>query len=117
MHYAVLNRATTRVADTTEVSGRVTTGSIKYGLYAKKQSSLWRIGGLTVFDLLLAFAVSLATSGFALSAGANERKTAIITFDAPGLPFPCSFLARYLAKGSRRFAGKGARLTNLSLEN
>ena len=34
--------------------------------------------------LLLTFAVSLITSGFVLSANANERKTAIITFDAPG---------------------------------
>jgi hypothetical protein len=34
--------------------------------------------------LLLLFAVSLATSGFVLSANANERKTAIITFDVPG---------------------------------
>jgi hypothetical protein len=34
---AMLNRATMRVADTTEVSGRVTADSIKYGLYAKKQ--------------------------------------------------------------------------------
>jgi hypothetical protein len=35
-------------------------------------------------SLLLAFAVCLVTSGFALSANANERKTALITFDAPG---------------------------------
>jgi hypothetical protein len=34
--------------------------------------------------LSLGFAVSLITSGFVLSANANERKTAIITFDAPG---------------------------------
>jgi uncharacterized membrane protein len=34
--------------------------------------------------LLLAFAASLATSGLVLSANANERKTAIITFDVPG---------------------------------
>jgi hypothetical protein len=34
--------------------------------------------------LLVLFAVSLATSGFVLSANANEGKTAIITFDAPG---------------------------------
>src|SRR5215469_18649389 len=34
--------------------------------------------------LLVLFAVSLATSGFVLSANANERKTTIITFDAPG---------------------------------
>lgn len=31
----------------------------------------------------LVFAISLATLGFVLSANANERKTAIITFDAP----------------------------------
>jgi hypothetical protein len=34
--------------------------------------------------LLQVFAVSLITSGFVFSANANERKTAIITFDAPG---------------------------------
>ena len=34
--------------------------------------------------LLQVFAVSLITSGFVLSANANERKTAIVTFDAPG---------------------------------
>jgi hypothetical protein len=34
--------------------------------------------------LLLVFAVSLAISGLVLSANANERKTTIITFDAPG---------------------------------
>jgi hypothetical protein len=41
-------------------------------------------GVATGTALLLVFAVSLATSGFVLSANANERKTAIITFDAPG---------------------------------
>ena len=34
--------------------------------------------------LLQVFAVSLITSGFVLSANANERKTAIITIDVPG---------------------------------
>ena len=34
--------------------------------------------------LLLTFVVSLITSGLVLSANANERKTAIITFDVPG---------------------------------
>src|SRR6201987_1489322 len=38
----------------------------------------------TCTGLLLTFAVSLITTGFVLSANANERKTAIITFDAPG---------------------------------
>jgi hypothetical protein len=42
MRRASLNRATMRVADTTDVSGRVTADSIKLELYAKKQSSLWR---------------------------------------------------------------------------
>jgi hypothetical protein len=43
MQRAMLNRATIEVADTTEVSGRVTADSIKHELYAKKQSSLWRL--------------------------------------------------------------------------
>ena len=34
--------------------------------------------------LLVMFAASLATLGFALSANGNERKTTIITFDVPG---------------------------------
>jgi hypothetical protein len=37
MLHTMLNRATMRVADTTEVSGRVSADSIKHGLYAKKQ--------------------------------------------------------------------------------
>ena len=41
-------------------------------------------GTATGRALLLAFVVSLATSGFVPSANANERKTTIITFDAPG---------------------------------
>src|ERR1700748_517447 len=41
-------------------------------------------GMATRTALLLTFAVSLITSGFVLSANANERKTAIITFDVPG---------------------------------
>jgi hypothetical protein len=39
----MLNRATMRVAETTEVSGRVTADSSKHELYAKKQSSLRRL--------------------------------------------------------------------------
>ena len=48
MRSAVLNRATKRVADTTEVSGRVTAQSVKHGLFAKKQSGLLRICALTI---------------------------------------------------------------------
>ena len=46
------------------------------------KASLHRMA--TCAPLLLVFAVSLITSGFVLSANANERKTAIITFDLPG---------------------------------
>ena len=65
MQQAVLNRATMRVADTTDVSGRVTADSIKQELYAKKQSSLWR---LTIFGC--AVFVSVLT----LSNTANASK-------------------------------------------
>jgi hypothetical protein len=43
--------------------------------------------------LLLVFAVSLATSGFVLSANAIERKTAIITFDVPTQAAPRTTIA------------------------
>src|SRR6516164_11265522 len=35
MHYSVLNRATVRVANTRDVSGRVTAKSVKHGFCAK----------------------------------------------------------------------------------
>jgi hypothetical protein len=41
-------------------------------------------GTATGRALLLAFAVSLVTWGFVLSANAKEQKTTLITFDAPG---------------------------------
>jgi len=44
MQRAVLNRATIEVANTTDLSGRVTAESINEGLHAKKQSSHWRMG-------------------------------------------------------------------------
>ena len=44
MQRAVLNRATIEVANTTDISGRVTAESINEGLHAKKQSSHWRMG-------------------------------------------------------------------------
>jgi hypothetical protein len=49
MHYSVLNRATVRVANTRDVSGRVTAKSVKHGFYAKKQSDLSRICVLAIF--------------------------------------------------------------------
>ena len=44
MQRAVLSRATIEVANTTDISGRVTAESINDGLHAKKQSSHWRMG-------------------------------------------------------------------------
>src|SRR4029077_12171865 len=43
MQHAVHNGATVRVADRTDVSGRVTASSINDGSRAKRQGSLWRI--------------------------------------------------------------------------
>src|SRR6516162_10606874 len=54
MQRAMLNRATMRVANTTEVSGRVTADSIKQELYAKKQTNLWR---LTIFGCVVSVGV------------------------------------------------------------
>src|SRR6516225_8481534 len=58
MQRALLNRATMRVAETTEVSGRVTADSIKHELYAKKQRSLWR---LTIFGFCKVCSLVAAT--------------------------------------------------------
>jgi hypothetical protein len=49
MHYSVLNRATVRVANTRDVSGRVTADSINNGSRAERKSSLWRACGLMIF--------------------------------------------------------------------
>ena len=57
MQHAMFNRATSRVADTTDVSGRATAESIKHGFCAKKQSSLWRICGLTIFESVVSVCV------------------------------------------------------------
>jgi hypothetical protein len=43
MQHAVHNRATIRVADRTDVSGRVTAGSINDRSRVKRQTTLWRI--------------------------------------------------------------------------
>jgi hypothetical protein len=50
---AILNRATMRVAQTTDVSGRVTAQSIKHGLSAKKQTGLWRLTIFTAIGIAL----------------------------------------------------------------
>jgi hypothetical protein len=76
MQHAVHNRATSRVADRTDVSGRLTAGSISKGSRAKRQSSLWRICGSTtqlrsgVVGVIAAFVVV----SLSFSAQAAEKK-------------------------------------------
>jgi hypothetical protein len=57
MHYAVLNRATVRVADTRDISGRVTADSINDGSRAERKSSLWRACGLMIFCFVVSVGV------------------------------------------------------------
>ena len=57
MQHAVLNRATMRVAETTEVSGRITADSIKHGFCAKKQSDLLRICASAIFGCVVSVGV------------------------------------------------------------
>ena len=83
MQRAVLNRATMRVAETTEVSGRVTADSIKHELYAKRQSSLWR---LTIFGFckvcsLVAATLILPTLAYAQNNQGNDQGNG-----RPGIP-------------------------------
>jgi hypothetical protein len=56
MHYAVLNRATVRVADTRDISGRLTADSINDGARAQTKSSLWRICVLAIFGSVVLLA-------------------------------------------------------------
>jgi hypothetical protein len=77
MQHAVHNRATSRVADRTDVSGRVTAGSISKGSRAKRQSSLWRICGSTtqlrsgVVGVIAAFVV--VSLSFSAQAAEKEK--------------------------------------------
>jgi hypothetical protein len=48
MHYAVLNRATVRVAGTRDISSRLTADSINDGARAQTKSGLWRACRLTI---------------------------------------------------------------------
>ena len=49
MHYALLNRATVRVPDRRDISGRLTADSINDDAPTQTKSSLWRVCGLTIF--------------------------------------------------------------------
>ena len=60
MQHAVLNRATLQVADTRDVSGRVTAKSVKDGFCAKKQSDLSRICALAIFGSVVLLGPVLA---------------------------------------------------------
>lgn len=60
MQHALLDSAIISVADSTGVSGRITAESVKHGLYAKKQSSLWGICGLTIFGCVVSVSLLAA---------------------------------------------------------
>jgi hypothetical protein len=79
MQAAMLNRATTRVADTTEVIGRVTTGSVKHGFCAKKQSDLSRICFLAIFGSVVLLApVPVRAQGVPAEIAALQKQVAAL---------------------------------------
>jgi hypothetical protein len=57
MHFAALNRATVRVADTRDISGRLTADSINDDAPTQTKSSLWRACGLTIFSSVASIGV------------------------------------------------------------
>jgi outer membrane murein-binding lipoprotein Lpp len=69
MHYSVLNRATVRVADTRDVSGRVTADSINNGSRAERGSSLWRACELTIFCSVISVGVLASLTPVSAFAG------------------------------------------------
>jgi hypothetical protein len=70
MHCAVLNRATVGVADTRDISGRLTADSINDGARAQTKSSLWRACVLTIFCSVVS--VGVLASLTPVSAFADE---------------------------------------------
>jgi hypothetical protein len=60
MHSAVLNRATLRVANTGDISGRLTADSINDGARAQTKSSLWHACGPTTLCSLVSVGVLAA---------------------------------------------------------
>jgi hypothetical protein len=79
MHYSVLNRATVRVANTRDVSGRVTTKSVKDGFCAKKQSDLSRICVLAIFGSVVSLApVPARAQGVPAEIAALQKQVAAL---------------------------------------
>jgi len=72
MQHAVLNRAAMRVAETTEVSGRVTADSIKHGFCAKKQSDLLRICASAIFGCVVPVGVLLCLAPMPVQAQLHQ---------------------------------------------
>jgi hypothetical protein len=71
MQHAMLNRATMRVADTTDLSGRVTAESIKHGWFAKKQSAP-HVKRLFACFLLAAGAMLLSVASYGQGQAINS---------------------------------------------
>ena len=79
MHYSVLNRATARVADTKDISGRLTADSINDGAPTQTKSNLWRACGLMIFCSVAS--VGVLTSLTPVPALAAEGGVPEVTFD------------------------------------
>src|SRR5215469_4194598 len=80
MHYSVLNRATVRVANTRDVSGRITADSINNGSRAERKSSLWRACGLMIFCSVVSVGVLASltpVSALAAAGGVPEEIAAL----------------------------------------
>jgi len=79
MQHAVLNRATLQVADTRDVSGRVTAKSVKDGFCAKKQSDLSRICFLAIFGSVVLLApVPVRAQGVPAEIAALQKQVAAL---------------------------------------
>jgi hypothetical protein len=78
MHYAVLNRATVRVADTRDISGRLTADSINDSARAQTKSSLWHACGLTKLVVSVGVLAALApVPALAAEGGVPEEIAAL----------------------------------------
>src|ERR1700746_1970955 len=72
VQHAMHNRATIRVADTAEVSGRVTADEINRGLRTRKERSFWHIANLTFLGFLTVAGLLVAVAP--MPAHADEDK-------------------------------------------
>jgi hypothetical protein len=101
MQHAVLNHANVRVADTRDVSGRVTVDSINDGSRAERKSSLWRACGLMIFCSVV-------------SVGVLASLTPVSAFADPGgVPAEIAALQKQVAALQTQVSAQQAQITSL----